>query len=312
MEVDAAAESSFWSMCCLGRASLTCDGGVGVRITTAGDFGRTVGRKSCRTTTSGERSTDRDILSETRSDRRRDESFCMFTVGFELLLSKGESSARRLGGREASLGGWHPTSRREASMNFKTGSFSPRSDEQTEGTQSTASDTSRKSRRAGSGTDAARDEQSPLASPETDLTGSLIVREDSGERSRGVKCREREMGVAIEGLGSVGIDRSFEGGVRVMAFASSPATSADVRVIACASSTAATSAGVCVGDGKSESSTKICVCAFACAHAAAAAEGEGGELRAAAALDSGEAPLPEMESVELHRDVLVSAISPGK
>ena len=167
-------------------------------------------------------------------------------------------------------------------MNFKTGSFSPRSDELTEGTQSTASDTSRESSRAGSGTDAARDGPSSLASVETSVMGRKIAKEDSRVgHGRGVRCRKRWMGVAIDELGSVdvapmaGMERTVGGGVRVIACASSTATSADVRVIVCATSTA-TSTDVWVSDGQSESWATTCECVFSCAHAAAAAQGEGG------------------------------------
>ena len=149
--------------------------------------------------------------------------------------------------------------------------------------------------------------------------GRKIAKEDSRVgHGRGVRCRKRWMGVAIDELGSVdvapmaGMERTVGGGVRVIACASSTATSADVRVIVCATSTA-TSTDVFVSDSQSESLARTCECVFSCAHAAAAAEGEGGGAAAAqATCGIGGAPSPEVESIELHRDMLVSAISPGK
>ena len=112
-------------------------------------------------------------------------------------------------------------------MNFKTGSFSPRSDELTEGTQSTPSDTRRElSSRSGSGTDAARDGQSRTQSSMSSMAsaagvGSKIAEEDSDWRHCRVRYRERETGVDNTELGSAvdapkgEKDRLAGGGVRI-------------------------------------------------------------------------------------------------
>lgn len=117
-----------------------------------------------------------------RRDRRgfRDESPRRSPAKFRISLRRLVSSVRR--SREISLDGWHPAPRWKASMNFKTGSFSPRLDELTEGTQSTPSDTRRElSSRSGSGTDAARDGQSRTQSSMASAAGvgSKIAEEDS-------------------------------------------------------------------------------------------------------------------------------------